>query len=51
MDGAAAEGNPTIARSVQEVNALIEDLQMRVSRFQLEDEDGATLAGAARAAS
>ena len=36
---AAVTGNQTIAESVQELSALIEDLQMRVSTFHLE-EDG-----------
>jgi methyl-accepting chemotaxis protein len=31
----AASGNQTIASAVQEMSALIEDLQMRVARFQL----------------
>ena len=31
----AAEGNQAIASSVEEMNALIEDLQARVARFQL----------------
>jgi methyl-accepting chemotaxis protein len=30
-----AEGNQAISRSVQELNALIEDLQARVSRFRV----------------
>jgi methyl-accepting chemotaxis protein/ligand-binding sensor domain-containing protein len=34
----AAEGNQAIAASVQEMNALIEDLQARVARFQLDGE-------------
>ncbi|HET7458330.1 MAG TPA: two-component regulator propeller domain-containing protein [Gemmatimonadaceae bacterium] len=44
----AAEGNQTIAGSVQELNALIEDLQIRVSRFHLEEEAeaGAEVVGA-----
>lgn len=35
----AAEGNQAIASSVQEMNALIEDLQTRVSRFRLEEDE------------
>ena len=34
----AVRGNQTIASSVQELSALIEDLQQRVSRFQLKHE-------------
>ena len=37
----AVRGNQAIASSVQELSALIEDLQQRVSRFQLKQEDGA----------
>ncbi len=35
----AVRGNQTIASSVQELSALIEDLQQRVSRFQLKHEE------------
>ena len=35
----AVRSNQTIASSVQELSALIEDLQQRVSRFQLKQED------------
>ncbi|CAN5567986.1 hypothetical protein BH09GEM1_BH09GEM1_37940 [soil metagenome] len=35
----AVRSNQTIASSVQELSALIEDLQRRVSRFQLKQED------------
>jgi methyl-accepting chemotaxis protein len=35
---AAVSGNQTIAESVQELSALIEDLQMRVATFHLEDD-------------
>ncbi len=35
---AAVRGNQAIASSVQELSALIEDLQQRVSRFQLKQE-------------
>ena len=38
---AAVTGNQTIAESVTELSALIEDLQMRVATFQLE-EDGSS---------
>ncbi|MEO8562903.1 MAG: methyl-accepting chemotaxis protein [bacterium] len=42
---AAVTGNQTIAHSVQELTALIEDLQMRVSTFHLE-EDASEMEGA-----
>ena len=39
----AASGNQTIASAVQEMSALIEDLQTRVARFRLEGHDQQTL--------